>query len=172
MNDLPIKAYLISDKKTNDLAIINCEAQIDDYITTKIFKLSSLCFDLIKGKYQSTAFVVEDGSFLLFSIKNAILIKNNTSNDKIKIIGGPNTRINKVTSLAVSKSQKSIVVVDNHKNVLVFDQNTNGDIGPIKQFKIDKTISSELIEIDEDKQLIRIFDSSNSLIEEFSFKVE
>ena len=167
----PISAYINSDQKTNQIELFKCEAQIDNYMSTKIFRLSDLCFGLLKEKYKNTAFIVGNGDFIFFATKNAILIKSNTI-DHIRIIGGNNTKLSNITSVAVNKTIKSVVLVNDHKNVLVFDLNSNGDIGPIRQLKIDKVVEAESIEINEDDNSIKIFDAGNSLISEFSFKKE
>jgi len=172
MIDLLIKSYITSDQKTKEVMTIKCESQIDEYFQSKIFKLSSTCFDLIKDKYENTAFIVEGGDLILFSFKNAILIKNSNSIDGIKIIGGKNSQITKITSLKLSKSKKSIVVVNDNKSILVFDTNISGDIGPITKHSIDNVLKAESIEIDEDRKVIRIIDSYKNLIEEFSFIFE
>lgn len=172
MNDLPIKVYAQRDSKANETMLVNCELQINEYFKTKIFQLSDSCFNVIKGKYLNTAFMVDDGDFVLLTLKKAILIRNSNSTDKIKIIAGKNTKINNLTSLAVGKIKKNIVVVDNHKSVLVFDHKINGDVGPIVNYSIDKIQKSESIEIDEDRRVIKIFDADHGLVQEFALSSE
>jgi hypothetical protein len=168
--DLPISAYFNVDQKTAEMIVANCAAQVDEYFQTKILQLSGTCFDALEKKYKNTAFVVDDGNFVLFNYKTALLIKNSNSGDKIKIIGGSNTKIGNITSLNVDSSLKHIVVVNDHKNVLLFEQKFNGDIGPFRQFKIDKEIKTESIEIDEDKKEIRILDSNQHIVDTFKFE--
>lgn len=173
MSELPTKAYLNLDKKTNEIITIGCEAQLNQSLSSKILRINSTCFDLIKEKYQNTAFVVSDGGLVLFTLKNAIIIKElNSKDDKIKIISGKNTYITNLTSVAIDKGSKNIVIVNDHKSVLIFNQKINGDVGPIKQFSISKVVVSEHIEIDEDNHIIKIFDINKELIEEFYFNAE
>jgi hypothetical protein len=168
MDDIPINAYYQADQKANEILIVNCESQIDSYLKSKIFQLSKTCFNVIKEKYSNTAFVLDNGDFILVTLSKAILVKT-TLDDKIRIIGGKQTKINNITSVAIGKNEKSIIVVNNHKNVLVFNQKINGDVGPIRQYVIDKVVSSESIQVDEDKKIINIFDSDKNLVAEFPF---
>lgn len=165
MQDLPINSYYGSDPQAKAIMEVRCESQIDKSLISKIFNLSPFCFDLIKEKYANTAFVIQNGDLVLFTVKNAIVIKSLKSS--ITMIGGNQTKINNITSVSSDKDSKNIIIVNNHKDVLVFNQKINGNIGPIYQYKIDKTIDAESIEVDQDQNLIKIFGRDKNLIQQF-----
>ena len=167
METVDLSAYIKQDKMSKILNIDICEEHVLAFSSQKVFNLSTDCFSLLKEKYNNTARVIsKTGDLVIISEGKLLLIERpSNSYSKVDVLGGSHSKITNVTSFSLS--DRNIIIVNDHKTVLVFPKDIAGDILPVSIFQLQTDFISESIEIVDN--VIKIF-AADGIVQDFTIQ--